>query len=95
MPPYGRIVLYGASAGPLAEGFDLRALYRKGISLLTYSGTIEPQHRLANGLRHALEAVATGALTVPIDDVLPLERAQEALDRIMGRGVRGKLLLRP
>jgi NADPH2:quinone reductase len=95
MPPFGRLVLYGASAGPLAEAFDLRALYRKSIPILTYSGTIEPQARLLDGLRHALQAVASGALTVPIDEVLPLERAQEALERIVARRVRGKLLLRP
>lgn len=95
MAPYGRLVLYGASAGPIAEAFDLRALYRKAVSILTYSGTIEPQARLLDGLGHALRAVSTGSLTVPIDEVLPLERAQDALDRIVAREVRGKLLLRP
>jgi hypothetical protein len=34
-------------------------------------------------------------MRVPIDDMLPLERAQEAHDRIRQRQVRGKLLLRP
>ena len=95
MPPFGRLVLYGASAGAIAQGFDLRALYRKGISLLTYSGTIEPQARIVDGVCRALGAVADGTLRVPIDEVLPLERAQEAFDRILARGVRGKLLLRP
>jgi NADPH2:quinone reductase len=95
MAPYGRLLLFGASAGAVAEGFDLRTLYRKSIALISYSGTIEPQERIRDGLARALEAVARGELRVPIDGVLPLERAQEAHDRIRQHRVRGKLLLRP
>jgi NADPH:quinone reductase len=92
--PFGRIALYGASAGPLAE-VDLRTLYRKGVQLLGYSGTIEPEERLRNRLERTLEALVRGELRVPIDDVLPLERAPEAHRRIKERQVRGKLLLAP
>jgi NADPH2:quinone reductase len=95
MQPRGRILLYGASAGPVAERFDLRLLYRKAVSILTYSGTIESAERLREGMLHALEAAARGELRVPIDGVLPLEQAQEAHDRIRARMVRGKQLLRP
>jgi NADPH:quinone reductase len=93
--PRGRILLYGASAGPVADRFDLRLLYRKAVSILTYSGTIESAERLREGMLHALEAAARGELRVLIDGVLPLERAQEAHDRLRERRVRGKLLLRP
>ncbi len=95
MASFGRLALFGTSAGAVASEFDLRALYRKSVSILAYSGTIEPPDVLREGLRRALEAVARGELRVPIDDVLPLERAQEAHDRIRRREVQGKLLLRP
>jgi len=87
--------LYGASAGPTAHEFDLRAMYRKSVRILTYSGTIEPVERIAEGMRQALAAAARGELRLAIDDVLPLERAQEAHDRLRAKGVRGKILLRP
>ncbi len=93
--PFGRIVLFGASAGPVAESFDLRALYRTSIQLLTYSGTIEPEDRVRASLGHAMEALTRGELRVPIDEVLPLEEANEAHRRIREREVRGKLLLQP
>ena len=95
MAPFGRLALYGASAGPVADSFDLRALYRKAVSIVTYSGTIESQEVIREGYERALDAVRRGEMHVPVDDILPLERAQEALERIRGRQVRGKLLLHP
>jgi NADPH2:quinone reductase len=95
MAPHGRLVLFGASAGPIVDGFDLRVMYRKAVSLLSYSGTIEPQSRVVEGLEQALGALVRGEMHVPIDDILPLEGAPEAHERIRHHGVRGKLLLRP
>jgi NADPH2:quinone reductase len=92
--PFGRIVLYGASAGSRAD-IDLRMLYRNSIQLRTFSGTIEPDDRNGRALSEALQAVARGELRVPIDDVLPLERVNEAHARIRDRRVKGKLLLAP
>ncbi len=95
MAPFGRLALYGASAGAVAESFDLRALYRKAVSIVTYSGTIESQDVVHEGYELALGAVRRGEMRVPIDDVLPLDRAAEALGRIRNRQVRGKVLLHP
>jgi NADPH:quinone reductase len=94
LQPHGRIALYGTSAGYLQE-LDLRALYRKGIQLLSYSGTIDPPERSRELLERVVERMATGDLRVPIDEVLPLDRAAEAHRRILERRVRGKLLLSP
>jgi len=94
LQPFGRIALYGASAGPRTE-FDLRTLYRKSIQLLTYSGTIEPEDRVHQATRGALDAAARGELRVFVDEILPLEQAGEAHRRIKARQVRGKLLLAP
>jgi NADPH2:quinone reductase len=92
LEPYGRLVLFGVSAGPSHE-LDLRQLYRKAISLLTYSGTIEPVERLREATEAVLAELAAGRLRVPVDDVLPLEAAPEAHRRIEERRVRGKLVL--
>lgn len=94
LQPFGRIALYGASAGHLQE-LDLRSLYRKAIQLLTYSGTIDPPERNRELLERVLKALSRGDLHVPIDEVLPLDRAAEAHRRILERRVRGKLLLAP
>lgn len=94
LAPFGRLVLFGASAGPRAE-LDLRTLYRKAVQLLTYSGTIEPQDRNREALVQVLEAARRGEVRVPVDAVLPLAQAAEAHRRIRERRVRGKLLLAP
>jgi NADPH:quinone reductase len=90
----GRLALFGTSAGSRAE-LELRELYRKGLSLLGYSGLASTPEQLAAALRACIEAVAAGRLRVRIDEVLPLERGEEAHKRIRERRVRGKLLLRP
>jgi NADPH2:quinone reductase len=91
---HGRLALFGTSCGPEAT-MDLRALYRKGIHLLAYSGTVEPPERTAAAVAAALAELAAGRIRVQIDEVLPLERAAEAHQRILDRRVQGKLLLRP
>jgi NADPH2:quinone reductase len=92
LEPYGRLVLFGVSAGASHE-LDLRQLYRKAISLLTYSGTIEPVERLREATEAVLAELAAGRLRVPVQEVLPLEAAPEAHRRIEERAVRGKLVL--
>jgi NADPH2:quinone reductase len=92
--PHGRVALFGVSAGP--EGtLNLRATYRKGAFLLTYSGLSEPPEKTRAALVEVLGELAAGRIRVPVDEVLPLERAAEAHQRILDRQVRGKLILRP
>jgi NADPH:quinone reductase len=90
----GRLTLFGTSFGPEVT-LDLRIIYRREVRLLTYSGTVEPPARTQAALEAALAELAAGRIRVPIDEVLPLERAAEAHQRILDRKVRGKLLLRP
>jgi NADPH:quinone reductase len=90
----GRLALFGTSVSP--EGtLDLRGLYRKEAQILSYSGTIEPPERVAEATQAALRELAAGHIRMPIDEVLPLERAADAHRRILERRVQGKLLLRP
>jgi len=66
LQPYGRLVLFGASAGP--EGLvPLRTLYRKGISLLSYAGLLATDEELGVAIRESLQALAAGTMKVTID----------------------------
>ena len=92
LQPYGRLVLYGASAGP--EGLmPLRTLYRKSLTILSYAGLMASDEDLAAAIRQALPAVAAGRMTVPVDSAIPLRQANDAFERIRQRSVRGKLVL--
>jgi NADPH:quinone reductase len=92
MPPRGRIVSFGVSAGPEVT-FNLQLLYRKALSLLGYGGIILTRDERRRGLQAALEAVRAGELKVRVDSVLALEDVNEAFQRLVDRRVRGKLLL--
>jgi NADPH2:quinone reductase len=88
----GRLVVYGTSAGPEVR-FNLQKLYRKTISLLGYGGMQLGRDERRAGLQAALTALRDGELKVRIDEVLPLERVNEAFDRLVRRQAQGKLLL--
>ena len=92
MSAAGRLVLHGTSAGPDGQ-VPLGSLYRKGITVLSYAGLLESDEVTGAAIRDALQALAGGQLTVPIDSVTPLEQASDAFDRISQRGVRGKIVL--
>lgn len=88
----GRLVVFGTSNDQMVT-INLRRLYRKGVSLLGYSGltdTAEDQHGAMDVL---LGMMAAGSLRIPVGDVLPLADAAEAHARIIERRVEGKLLL--
>jgi NADPH2:quinone reductase len=88
---FGRLVLYGASASddiPLSS----RGFYRKGLTLLGYTGLLDSPSASAKVLTDLLENVRAGTLRVPTE-VLPLSAAADAHARILGRKVEGKLVL--
>ncbi len=90
--PRGRIVSFGTSAGPEVT-FNLQTLYRKMASLLGYGGMQLGREERRSGLEAALEALRDGRLRVPVDEVLALERVNEAFERLVARQVKGKLVL--
>jgi NADPH:quinone reductase len=90
LAPNGRYVNYGTSGGT-AVAFDMRTLYRKGITLSGYTGFLEVSRD--DAFEALFDALRSGQLRVPIDAVLPLAEAGAAHARILAKGVRGKLLL--
>ena len=81
---------YGTSGGT-AVHFDMRTLYRKGITLTGYTGLRETSK--SEAFDALFEAIATGHLRIPVDEILPLADASAGHDRILDRKVIGKILL--
>ena len=90
--PFGRLVSFGVSAGPVAE-LNMQSLYRKYLTVYGYGGLIEPEERMAAGKTAALAALADGRLRVRVADVLPLERVNDAFVALVNRAVTGKIVL--
>jgi NADPH2:quinone reductase len=92
LEPHGRLVIFGASAGPKGQ-VPLRSLYGKGLRVLGYAGLLESDEAMGAAIREALHALASGQLAVPVDSAVPLHDVNEAFERIQQRQVRGKLVL--
>jgi NADPH:quinone reductase len=92
MAPYGRLVIFGASAGP--EGtLHLMQIYRNGLRIVGYAGLRLTSEQRRKGLAGALGALVAGRLRIPIGLVLPLERVNEGLKALTDRAVTGKVVL--
>jgi NADPH2:quinone reductase len=94
LTPGGRLVLYGASAGSEFR-FGPQELYRKNARIIGYSGLPVAPDITAATMERLFQHVADGTLQPVIADELPLEQAQEAIDRVRGNRAGGKLLLVP
>lgn len=88
-----RVVTYGVLAGRTTT-VDLGLVYGRGVHVLGTSGGSTPRAEGADALARALGAVVSGAVRVEYE-VLPLEDGPVAFERLAGRSVVGKLLLRP
>jgi NADPH:quinone reductase len=88
----GRLVVFGTSNDQMVT-INLRRLYRKGVSLLGYSGLTDTAQDQGEAMDVLLSMMASGSLRIPVGDVLPLGDAAEAHARILERRVEGKLLL--
>lgn len=92
LTPFGRLVSFGVSAGPMAE-VNMQSLYRKGLTIHGFGGLIESPERLQEGKAAALAALADGRIRVAIADVLPLSRVNDAFTALVERAVSGKIVL--
>jgi NADPH:quinone reductase-like Zn-dependent oxidoreductase len=84
----GRLVLCGATTGPLVEA-DLRLVFWRQLSILGSTMGIPAD------LDHAIALWKSGRLKVPIDSVWPLDKVREAQERMEKGEQFGKIVLRP
>jgi alcohol dehydrogenase len=84
----GKILVCGATAG-FDPAEDLRYIYSFEIQVIGSNGF---RDRDIAGL---LELVSSGAIDPVIDEVLPLDRTVEALQRVRDRGMIGKVVISP
>ncbi|WP_225097547.1 zinc-binding dehydrogenase [Streptomyces sp. CoH27] len=90
----GRVVsLANVALAPTT--LDTRDFYPKNIAILGFQLTNLQIHGYdpRPDLRELAERVAAGRYRVPVETVLPLERAREAHERLESRGNRGKIVL--
>ncbi len=87
----GRLVVYGTSAGEVVE-FNMRTLYRKGLTISGYTGLLESPAQAVQVMNGLLTLVADGALRVGVE-LVGLADAAEAHRRIVERRVAGKLVI--
>jgi NADPH:quinone reductase len=92
----GRIAVIGIGAGPKAE-LSLVALMGKRARIHGSTLRARPLEQKADAARrverHVLPLVEAGAVTVPVADTFPLDRAEEAYDRFAAGGKLGKVVL--
>lgn len=92
---FGRLVNFGTASGAPAP-VDPSPMHKKNLTLFGYSsGTFRKSRPEGVQLaaRTMLELHASGAIQVPIGDVLPLERAADAHRALESRTSTGRLLL--
>jgi len=92
MAAHGRLIIFGTSVAP--EGLvPLQELYRKGLTIRGYAGLLEPDAVLDEAKVHALDALSEGRLSIPIDAAFPLEKVNDAFDRLSDGARQGKVIL--
>ncbi len=84
----GRLVVYGATTGPMAES-DLRLIFWKQIEILGTTMSTRAEFRAV------MDLVFSGKLTPVVDEVLPLTAARLAHDRLEKGEQFGKIVLLP
>lgn len=87
----GRLVTYGTSFAEEAT-INMRTVYRKGLTISGYTNIVEPVERQQAVLTRLFESLLDGSLEVPFE-VVPLEQAGSAHQRLLGRTVTGKLVI--
>jgi NADPH2:quinone reductase len=93
----GRLLIVGFASGPIPR-IPMNLVLLKGCQIAgVFWGSFaarEPARNRAN-IERCLAWIAEGKLRPRVDEVLPFERAAEALDRLERRAVLGKLALAP
>lgn len=93
----GRLLVIGFAGGTIPE-FPVNLALVKGFSVVGVFWGSFTQHQpkdFASNMHELLSWYVKGKVKVVVDDVLPLEQAKDALNKVMNREVKGKMTLRP
>ncbi|MDP5031858.1 MAG: NADPH:quinone oxidoreductase family protein, partial [Paraglaciecola sp.] len=93
----GRLLVVGFAGGTIPE-FPVNLSLVKGYSVVGVFWGSFTQHQpkdFAANMQELLTWYVEGKVKVIVDEVLPLANAKDALNKVMGREVKGKMSLRP
>ena len=93
----GRLLVVGFASGTIPE-FPVNLSLVKGYSVVGVFWGSFTQHQpkeFALNMQELLNWYVQGKVKVIVDQVLPLKDAKDALNKVMGREVKGKMTLRP
>ncbi|WP_100656974.1 NADPH:quinone oxidoreductase family protein [Alteromonas flava] len=93
----GRLLVIGFAGGEIPE-FPVNLALVKGYSVVGVFWGSFTQHQpqdFAQNMRELLTWYVQGKVKVIVDECLPLPDAKVALEKVMGRAVRGKMVLKP
>lgn len=93
----GRLLVVGFAGGAIPE-FPVNLCLVKGYSVIGVFWGSFTQHQpqdFADNMHELLIWYVQGKVKVIIDEVIPLDRVKDALNKVMGRKVKGKVSLRP
>jgi NADPH2:quinone reductase len=93
----GRLLVIGFAGGEIPQ-FPVNLSLVKGYSVVGVFWGSFTQHQpqdFAENMQELLSWYVQGKVKVIVDDVLPLANAKDALNKVMGREVMGKMTLKP
>ena len=95
--PNGRLVAVGAIAGPPPAdfGMEIFASFQKSMSFATFSANTVPQADRRGATAEVFAAAIRGELDSVVHEVLPLEQAVLAHQKMDAGGVFGRIVLVP
>jgi NADPH:quinone reductase-like Zn-dependent oxidoreductase len=96
LAPHGRLVAVGLSAGAERRvQFDLVEFYRANRRIIGVTSSSFAMDERARRLREVASWLRDGKIVAPVIEVVPFDRARDALARTMApEGVHGKLVLK-
>ncbi len=93
----GRLLVVGFAGGTIPE-FPVNLALVKGYSVVGVFWGSFTQHQpaeFAANMKELLTWYLQGKVKVIVDETLPLAQAKDALNKVMGRDVKGKMALKP
>ncbi len=93
----GRLLVIGFAGGTIPE-FPVNLALVKGYSVMGVFWGSFTQHQpkdFASNMHELLTWYVQGKVKVVVDQVFPLTQAKDALNKVMGREVKGKMALKP